>query len=236
MMRSGRSGRGFLKRSLIVLSALALITAILAAGCVRWISHDKVEKLRSVAETAGPVPPALRSAILAAEDPLLLTRPRVSLRSLLPPPRGTVQCGPSPIAYVLVRSMSRPRRAWRWHVETAVATYVVASVFTPEELLRIYAHELYMGNVDGRAVIGADAASQVYFGKETRHLTIAEAAMLGAMIRSPNVFSPIRFPARAMERRNRLLERMLRLRLIDEHEFRAAVAEPLRTSRNAPLL
>ena len=64
---------------------------------------------------------------------------------------------------------------------------------------------------------------------ELHLLTIAEAAMIGGMIRSPNVYSPLKFPARAMERRNRILERMLRLRLINEHEFRATVAEPLRT-------
>jgi penicillin-binding protein 1A len=110
----------------------------------------------------------------------------------------------------------------------------VASVFTPEELLRIYAHELYLGKVDGRAVLGADAASRVYFGKETRNLTIAEAAMLAAMIRSPHTFSPVRSPARAMERRNWVLERMLRLDLIEDREFRAAVAEPLRTTGMRP--
>jgi membrane peptidoglycan carboxypeptidase len=58
--------------------------------------------------------------------------------------------------------------------------------------------------------------------------------MIGAMIPSPNVFSPVKHPARAMQRRNTLLERMLRLSLIEQREFQAAAAEPFITGRPLP--
>lgn len=222
--------RRWLKRLLIGVVAFAVVVAIAGAVSVWLIAHDDVARLRLInARTAGPLAPALTSAILAAEDPALFQRPRFSLRSFLPPSRGTRYCGPSPIAFVLVRTGLQPRRPLLWHIEAAVATYVVASVFDPDELLRIYAHELYLGTVNGHEIRGLEAASTVYFGKDSRDLTVAEAAMLGAMIRSPNVFSPVRHPARAMQRRNAVLERMLRLGLIDQGQFKAAVLEPLTT-------
>ena len=132
-----------------------------------------------------------------------------------------------------MRDADPSHRPWRRHVENAVATATVAYLFTPEELLRIYAHELYLGTVQGRQIRGVEEASRIYFGKDARELTLAEAATLAAMIRSPNFLSPVKHPERAVERRNRLLERMVRLRFIDEQQARSAVAEPLRTAPRA---
>lgn len=225
--------RTLLKRLLMAALAGVTIVAVAVSACIWLLARDKVVRLRAVAAEAPPVPPAVASAIVAAEDPLMLTRPRVSpralLRGLLPPPRGTVSCGPSPLAYGLVRALTPQRRPLRWHLETGVATYVVAYVFTPEELLRIYAHELYLGTLDGRQILSVEAASAVYFGKEPHHLTTAEAATLAAMLRSPNVFSPVKHPERLIKRRNYVLTRMAHLKFIDERQCRSAMAEPIRT-------
>lgn len=222
----------FLKRLLISVATLAVVGAVAGTVLVLLIAHDDVARLRAInARTTVQLAPAVRSAILAAEDPALFERPRFSLRSFLPPPRGARYCGPSPIAFVLVRNGLRPRRALLWHIEAAIATYVVVSVFTPEELLRIYSQQLYLGTVNGHQIHGVDAASAIYFGKDTRDLSVAEAAMIGAMIRSPNVFSPLKYPVRAVQRRNMVLERMLRLGFVELRAFQAATAEPLITDR-----
>jgi hypothetical protein len=219
--------RAFLKRLLIGFAAITLGGAIAAAVSIWLIAHDDVERLRSIAaQTKRPLAPILASAILAAEEPVL-ARPRFSPRSLLPPRKGVLQCGPSSIAYLLVRSGLRPSRPLRRHLESAVTSYVVASVFTPDELFRIYAHEVYLGTIEGHDIRGVEAASRFYCSKDADNLTIAEAAMLAAMIRSPNGFSPLRHPERAMERRNKVLERMFQLRFIGEQELKAATAEPL---------
>ncbi|HEX6639852.1 MAG TPA: transglycosylase domain-containing protein, partial [Thermoanaerobaculia bacterium] len=219
--------RRFLKGLLSGLAAIALVGAIAAAGAVWLIARDDVARLRSIAaQTQRPLAPVLASAILAAEESVL-ARPRFSPRSLLPPGKGVLQCGPSSLAYLLVRSSLRPSRPLRRHIEGAVTSYVVASVFTPDELFRMYAHEVYLGTFEGHEILGVEAASRFYFSKDTHDLTTAEAAMLAAMIRAPNVFSPLRNAQRATQRRNQVLERMFQLRIIGEQELKAAVAEPL---------
>ena len=167
----------FFKRLLLGVAALAVGGAVAGTMLIWLVAHDDVARLRAInARTTIQLAPAVRSAILAAEDPTLFERPRVSLRSFLPPRRGTRYCGPSPIAFVLIRNGAPPRRSLLWHFEAAIATYVVVSVFTPDELLRIYSHQLYLGTVNGHQIRGVDAASAIYFGKDTRDLSVAEAA------------------------------------------------------------
>jgi membrane peptidoglycan carboxypeptidase len=140
----------------------------------------------------------------------------------------TLRCGPSPIAYVLVRSITRPRRGALWQLDVAITAYVVSRLFTPDELLRIYAHLIYFGTIDGHDIRGVAAASTVYFRKPPRDLTLTEAATLAGMIRSPNALSPIRYPERAHVRRDFVLAQMLLFGFIDEREYRRAVGEGVR--------
>ena len=108
-----------------------------------------------------------------------------------------------------------------------MTAYVVSRLFTPDALFRVYAHELYLGNVGRQLVRGVEAASRTYFGKTAGELTTAEAATIAAMIRSPNAYSPLRFPLRARARRNRVLEAMRHDGFIDQAEYQRSIAEPL---------
>ena len=183
-----------------VLVAVLLAAALLTCGV--WLAvHDEVARLQTLARVAKPVPPVMREAIFAMQGPSFLQRPRLVLRT----------DGP----------LSRRRKA--------IETYVVGRVVGSETLLRVYAHELYLGRIGGRDILGIEAASDVYFGKNAAQLTPAEAATLASMIPSPNVVSPVRYPERALSRRNRLLERMRQLRYLSDAEYERAVAEPLLT-------
>lgn len=104
---------------------------------------------------------------------------------------------------------------------------VATSSFTPEELLRIYARTVYLGNVNGVEVHGFEAASGAYLHKAPHDLTPADAALLVAMLPHPNAFSPFVHPARVLARRNRVLTEMHRRGYLDNRQLRAAIAEPL---------
>lgn len=225
-----------LKRAIAVAAIVIVASTAIVATAVGLIVRDEVSALRRGLKTSALLAPTLRSAIVAAEDPTAGERPRFSLRAFLPAREGTVRCGPSPIAFVLVRSISPPRRALRWHVETSITTYAIATIFSPEELLRIYAHELYLGRVAGRNIRGVEEASAAYFGKAAHQLTLPEAATIAGMIRNPQVFSPIDFPARALERRDNVLALMFRFGFIDERELARALQAPLgaRPAANLP--
>ena len=208
----------WLKRTLIVV-AILVIAAFLAVQTAWLLARPKVTELRSTLASAPPLPPIVASAIVASEDPAVLQRPGFSLRAFVPPSDRVAYCGPRSMAYILTtQGLSGPPS-----LRTHTITYVVSRAFTPEELLRIYGHTIYLGTIDKRPVLGVTAASDVYFAKAPHELTAAEAATLAAMIRSPNVFSPVRFPERNRERRDRVLERMLRFGYIGREEYERAV-------------
>ncbi|WP_374652971.1 penicillin-binding protein 1C [Dongia sp.] len=84
----------------------------------------------------------------------------------------------------------------------------------------------YGGNLEG-----VRAASFGYFGKEPRHLTEAEAALLVALPQSPERLRPDRFPAAAKRARDKVLARLLAEGDLDQAAYDAAVAEPIPTRR-----
>ena len=91
--------------------------------------------------------------------------------------------------------------------------------------------EAYLNIVPlSRNCIGVGAASEAYFGKKTQALSLAEAASLAAITRSPSAFDPTLHPQAHIKRRNLVLSRMLSLGYIGEEEYQAAVNTPLSLS------
>ena len=85
----------------------------------------------------------------------------------------------------------------------------------------------------GRGLHGVELAARTYFGKPASALSLAEAASLAAMPKSPVQYDPIRFPERHRERRNLVLALMRDQGYITAPQARAAQAEPLRTDPEA---
>ncbi len=98
-------------------------------------------------------------------------------------------------------------------------------IFTKGKILELYLNEIYLG---GRSY-GVGAAAINYFGKPLRELTIAEAALLGAMPKAPGKVNPYRRPDAAIARRNWVIGRMAVNGYITEAEAEAAKQEPLTT-------
>ncbi|QDG78241.1 penicillin-binding protein 1C [Labrenzia sp. PHM005] len=104
---------------------------------------------------------------------------------------------------------------------------------TKDEILHLYALRApFGGNVEG-----VRAASLIWFGKEPRRLTPAEAALLVALPQSPERRRPDRFPENAKNARNRVLARAVSAGVLDLEEAQSAAREPLRAKRHAmPIL
>jgi hypothetical protein len=211
-----------LKRALFIGAFTTLVLAITIAAVIWAVARHEVAYLRAADVKSKPVAPILTAALLATEPSLLDThRPSVgSFLCALPYRRG---CAPT-LAFRLVRTIvSREQRMWRWHVESAITTILATYMSTPEDLLRIYANDVYLGEVNGVQLYGFEAAASAYFRKAPRDLSAGEGALLVAMLPHPNAFSPFRHPVRARERRNRLLAEMRRRGYLDESRFRAAI-------------
>jgi penicillin-binding protein 1A len=88
--------------------------------------------------------------------------------------------------------------------------------------------ELYLNQIDlGHGAYGVETASQRYFGKSVRDLNIAEAATLAALPKAPARYNPVRFPERAIQRRNTVIELMRQNGKISDADASRAKAYPL---------
>src|SRR4051794_17698991 len=88
--------------------------------------------------------------------------------------------------------------------------------------------ELYLNQIDlGHGAYGVETAAQRYFGKSVRDLNLAEAATLAALPKAPARYNPVRFPDRAIQRRNTVLGLMHTAGYISEADMSRARAYPL---------
>lgn len=95
--------------------------------------------------------------------------------------------------------------------------------FTKDQILEKYLNIVYYGD----RAYGVEAASLHYFSKHASQLTLSEAALLAGLVQNPSTTDPIHFPARALARRNVVLDRMHTLELINDKDWAAAKARPV---------
>jgi penicillin-binding protein 1A len=109
-------------------------------------------------------------------------------------------------------------------VKEALLALDIEKRYSKDQILTLYANQIFLGH----GAYGVQAASELYFQKPAIELSLSEAALLAGMIPSAsNKYDPIRRPENALNRRNKVLERMLELDFIDAAAFEEAVAQPL---------
>jgi penicillin-binding protein 1A len=109
-------------------------------------------------------------------------------------------------------------------IKEAKVSRAIESRYTKDRIL-----ELYLNQIDlGSGAYGVETAAQRYFGKSVRDLNIAEAATLAALPKAPARYNPRRYPERAVQRRNTVVELMRREGKIGDEAANLAKAYPLR--------
>nr|WP_275659475.1 PBP1A family penicillin-binding protein [Shewanella insulae] len=99
----------------------------------------------------------------------------------------------------------------------------IEKALNKKEILTLYLNRSFLGN----RAYGVGAAAQVYYGKELEELTLPEMAMIAGLPQAPSAANPIRNPARAMNRRNWVLSRMLEKENITQAEYQEAIKAPV---------
>ena len=99
--------------------------------------------------------------------------------------------------------------------------------YSKDKILELYMNQVYLGN----GAYGVETASQRYFGKSVRELTVAEAAMIAGLLKGPERYNPRRFADRAIQRRNTVLELMRREGAITDADASLAKAFPLQLAQ-----
>jgi len=102
--------------------------------------------------------------------------------------------------------------------------------FTKPQIFTLYANQIYLGS----GTYGFEAGSEYYFSKHARDLTLPEAAMLAALPKGPQYYSPVRYPERALKRRNLVIQEMLLDHKISQQVADKAKASPLGLHLESP--
>lgn len=175
------------------------------------------------------IPQNLQKAIIATEDknfyyhkgydPLGLVRS--TFANLL---AGHVVQGASTITQQLARILflSNEKTFTRKIKELIVAVRIEKTI-PKSKILEMYLNNVYLGS----GAYGVEGASQIYFNKHLKNLTLAECALLAGLPQAPSVYSPFHDEELAIKRRNKVLKRMYKMRFITKDEYRQACNEKL---------
>ena len=108
-------------------------------------------------------------------------------------------------------------------IKEALLAMRIERTYSKEKILELYLNEIYLG----LGAYGIAAASLVYFDKSVNELTVAEAAYLAALPKAPAQLHPVRNHARAVERRNYVIDRLAENGWISQADAQTARKEPL---------
>jgi penicillin-binding protein 1A len=143
--------------------------------------------------------------------------------------RGVAQGG-STITQQLAKNLflTQERTLWRKMQELVLALWLERKL-SKSEILELYLNRVYFG----AGAYGVEAAAQRYFGKSARQVTIAEAAMLAGLVKSPSRLAPSRNPNGAERRAAAVLTAMAGLGFVSESLVSSAIAQPARALKPA---
>ncbi|MFH1173143.1 MAG: transglycosylase domain-containing protein, partial [bacterium] len=120
---------------------------------------------------------------------------------------------------VLTKEKTIVRKLKEW-----IISYKIEKKFTKDEILKMYFNEIPFGST----AYGIEAASNTYFGKSAKNLTLGESAILAAMIKAPTYYSPFgNHQEELMNRQKFVLNGMVKENYITEDEANAAKAETM---------
>jgi len=132
--------------------------------------------------------------------------------------------GASTLTMQLARNLflSSDRTAMR-KIQEAYLAIQIERAFTKQQIFTLYANQIYLGS----GMYGFEAASEYFFSKHAKDLTLTEAALLAGLPKGPVAFSPVLNPERALHRRNLVLNEMEADGAITHAEADQARAAPL---------
>lgn len=171
------------------------------------------------------VPEHFIQTVLAAEDGRFFQHwgidPRGILRAMVTNLRhGRIRQGGSTITQQLAKNyfLTHDRNIKRKLQEVLLA--VIMEVKYPKEvILEIYLNEIYLGQKGSVAINGIGEASNFYFGKPVKHLSLSEAASIAGLIKAPNAYSPYKNKEACHKRKNLVLASMVKKNWLSEEAY-----------------
>ncbi|MGH1372361.1 MAG: penicillin-binding protein 1B [Cellvibrionaceae bacterium] len=179
------------------------------------------------------VPPLLGEALIAVEDRNFVNHWGVSPKAIARAAwvnlqSGRVVQGGSTLTQQLVKNffLTDSRKLSR-KITEAVMSVLLEVHYSKSEILETYMNEVYLGQSGPRQIHGFGLASKHYFGTPLASLDASQIALLVGVVKGASYYNPWRNPARALERRNLVLDVLAQQRLLSVEESRQAKRQPL---------
>ena len=160
-------------------------------------------------------PDALIKGLLASEDRDFYQHFGISMRGIARAiwanlrAGGMVQGG-STITQQLVKNFYlSSERSLERKLKEALMALILEFRYSKNEILEAYLNEIYLGQNGANGVHGFGLASEFYFGSTLKDLPLEQIASLVALVRGPSEYDPRRYPERALQRRNLVLDEMV---------------------------
>lgn len=175
------------------------------------------------------VPEHVKNAFVAAEDHYFWSHWGISLRGIFRSLlancyHGKIVQGASTITQQLVKLLFfDARRTFGRKLKEQCYALLVERYFSKEHILQTYLNHVYFGC----GIYGIEAAAQRFWSKHACDLTLDEAAMLAAVVKSPGQYCPLLYPLSAKKRRDIILLSMHKLGFIKQEEYEEAKNKPL---------
>lgn len=175
------------------------------------------------------IPQQMKDAVLAAEDSRFYQHGGVDYkgvaRAAIENLRDARSQGASTITMQVARNfyLSTEKTFTRKIYEILLALKIERRL-TKDQILELYMNQIFLG----QRANGFAAASEIYFGKKLKDITVAEAAMLAGLPKAPSAYNPIANPKRATARQRYIINRMFENGFITEAQHEEALAQALR--------
>ncbi|MFC5521286.1 penicillin-binding protein 1A [Polaromonas jejuensis] len=182
------------------------------------------------------IPQVMKDAVLAIEDARFFSHGGVDYLGMIRAGLANLGRAKSQGASTITMQVARnvylsTEKSYTRKIYEILLTFKLEHLLTKDQILEIYMNQIFLGN----RAYGFAAASEAYFGKPLKDISIAEAAMLAGLPKAPSAYNPIINPNRARARQLYIIERMQENGFITADQAKAAKEEELqvRTGPNS---
>ncbi|ACX52788.1 penicillin-binding protein, 1A family [Ammonifex degensii KC4] len=178
----------------------------------------------------GEIPLEVQNAFLAVEDARFYEHIGIDFRGILRAlwnnlTKKGIYEGGSTITQQLARNcFLSQERTWKRKIQEAILALAIERHYRKQEILEFYLNHVYFG----AGAYGIQAAARTYFNKDVSQLTLEEGALLAGLVQAPSAYSPFENPKAALERRNMVLDAMVRWGFLDPARAQALKEKPLK--------
>ena len=186
------------------------------------------EELRNLTPIA-QIPKVMKDAVLAIEDANFYQHGGINFKSVLRAAIANLGQAKSQGASTITMQVAKnvylsSEKAYTRKIYEILLTFKLESLLTKDQILEIYMNQIFLG----QRAYGFAMASEIYFGKPLKNISVAEAAMLAGLPKAPSAFNPVVNPDRARTRQLYIIERMLENDFITKAQAEAASKETLK--------